>query len=140
LPASLPRWPGLRRRRPPAARRGRRGRPRKGDRVSPTARRRPPRAGTGSRPGTATRSRPRAEVTVVRTGPTAESLLIGSVAVLCLLGLVMVYSASSVASVHSGEANWGVVARQFGFMVVGLGLAVGAARLPLRFLRDRVPG
>jgi len=79
-------------------------------------------------------------VTVVRTGPTAESLLIGSVAVLCLLGLVMVYSASSVASVHSGEANWGVVARQFGFMVVGLGLAVGAARLPLRFWRDRVPG
>ena len=93
---------------------------------------------TSSR-STANRSRGRAEVTVVRTGPTAEGLLVGSVAVLCLLGLVMVYSASSVSSVHSGASPWGVVARQLGFMLAGLALAVGAARVPLRAWRDHAP-
>ena len=77
---------------------------------------------------------------MVHTGPTAEGLLLGSVAVLCLLGLVMVYSASSVSSVLEGGSNWGVVARQAGFMVLGLGLAVGATRLPARFWRDRAAG
>lgn len=64
----------------------------------------------------------------------------GSVAVLCLLGLVMVYSASSVASVQEGGSHWGVVARQFGWMTIGLGLALGASRMPVRFWRDRVAG
>jgi cell division protein FtsW len=74
----------------------------------------------------------------VRSGPTAEHLLIGSTAVLCLLGLVMVYSASSVASVQQSGASWTVVARQFFFMAVGLVLAVLAARTPLQVWRDRL--
>lgn len=79
-------------------------------------------------------------VEVVAPGPSAETFLVGSVAVLCLLGLVMVYSASSVASVQDGGANWGVVVRQAAFMVVGVVLAVGASRLPMRFWRDRAAG
>lgn len=74
----------------------------------------------------------------MRSGPTAETLLLGSVAVLCLLGLVMVYSASSVASVQGGGSSWQVVMRQFMFMALGLLLAVGAARIPLRVWRDRI--
>ena len=97
-------------------------------------------SGTRRTASVTTRSGRRAEVEVVHTGPTAEGLLLGSVAVLCLLGLVMVYSASSVSSVLEGGSNWGVVARQFGFMVLGLGLAVGAARMPGRFWRDRAAG
>ena len=46
---------------------------------------------------------------MLSAGPTAESLLIGAVGVLCLLGLVMVYSASSVASVQGGASSWAVV-------------------------------
>jgi cell division protein FtsW len=90
--------------------------------------------------GSATRSTRRAEVEVIRSGPNAESLLLGSVAVLCLLGLVMVYSASSVASVQDGGANWMKVIRQFAWMLIGLALALGATRLPARFWRDRVAG
>ena len=97
-------------------------------------------SGTRRTTSVTTRSGRRAEVEVVHTGPTAEGLLLGSVAVLCLLGLVMVYSASSVSSVLEGGSNWGTVARQFGFMVLGLGLAVGAARMPGRFWRDRAAG
>jgi len=92
----------------------------------------------GSGGGTATRTRTRPEVEVVRRGPNAEHLLVGSTAVLCLLGLVMVYSASSVASVQASSASWSVVARQFGFMVGGLVLGLGASRIPLHVWRDRI--
>ena len=85
---------------------------------------------------TSTNRRP--EIEVVRSGPSAEAMLLGSVAVLCLLGLVMVYSASSVASVQGGGSSWQVVMRQFMFMSAGLLLAVGAARIPLRVWRDRL--
>ena len=80
----------------------------------------------------------RPEIEVVRTGPTPEHLLIGSTAVLCLLGLVMVYSASSVASVQQNGASWTVVARQSLFMLLGFLLAVCAARIPLAVWRDRI--
>jgi cell division protein FtsW len=75
---------------------------------------------------------------VLRSGPTAESLLLGSVGVLCLLGLVMVYSASSVASVQGGASSWTVVSRQALYMLMGLGLGVGASRVPVRVWRDRI--
>lgn len=80
----------------------------------------------------------RAEVEVVQHGPSAETLLLASVAVLCLLGLVMVYSASTVASVSVGGASWRVVSKQVAFMAVGIGLAVVAARIPLSVWRDRL--
>ncbi len=75
---------------------------------------------------------------VLSSGPTAESMLIGAVGVLCLLGLVMVYSASSVASVQGGSSSWAVVSRQAIFMLMGLGLAVMASRVPVAVWRDRV--
>ena len=65
-------------------------------------------------------------------------MLVGSVAVLCLLGLVMVYSASSVASVQGGSSSWSVVARQAAFMGIGLAIALLAARVPPRAWRDRL--
>lgn len=74
----------------------------------------------------------------MREGPRAESVLVGAVGVLCLLGLVMVYSASSVASVQGGGASWMVVARQAAFMAVGLLAAVGASRIPVAVWRDRL--
>jgi cell division protein FtsW len=86
----------------------------------------------------ATATRTRAEVEVVRSGPSAETLLVGAAAVLCLLGLVMVYSASSVSSVQGGGASWSVVSRQAFYMVIGLGLGVGASRIPVRVWRDRL--
>ena len=86
----------------------------------------------------ATATRARAEVEVVRSGPSAETLLVGAAAVLCLLGLVMVYSASSVSSVQGGGASWSVVSRQAFYMVIGLGLGVGASRIPVRVWRDRL--
>jgi len=85
-----------------------------------------------------TATRTRAEVEVVRSGPSAETLLVGAAAVLCLLGLVMVYSASSVSSVQGGGASWSVVSRQAFYMVIGLGLGVGASRIPVRVWRDRL--
>lgn len=95
---------------------------------------------SGTRPAPPRRHAPvrRAEVEVVRSGPTAASVLVGSVGVLCLLGLVMVFSASSVASVQGGGASWGVVARQALFMVAGVGAAVVAARVPVQVWRDRI--
>jgi cell division protein FtsW len=103
------------------------------------------RSGTG-RPTTSrgatrrstSRTGARAEVEIIRSGPSAESLLLGSVMVLCLLGLVMVFSASSVASVQGGASSWTVVSRQALFMVMGLGLAVGASRVPVQVWRDRI--
>lgn len=91
---------------------------------------------TRSRPGTRTSSR--AEIEVVNDRPTVTNVLVGSVGVLCLLGLVMVYSASSVASVHAGASSWSVVLRQSGYMALGVALAVLAARIPLRVWRDRL--
>ncbi len=85
------------------------------------------RRSTSSRSG----SSRRAEVEIVRRGPTAEQLLIGSVAVLCLLGLIMVYSASSVSSVQGGSPSWAKVSRQFIWMVGGLGAGFLVSRIPL---------
>lgn len=75
---------------------------------------------------------------MLSVGPTAESLLVGAVGVLCLLGLVMVYSASSVASVQGGGSSWAVVSRQALFMAIGLGLGYLASRVPVLVWRDRV--
>lgn len=90
---------------------------------------------------TTRRSSPRRpEVEVLHRGPTAETVLLVSVGVLCLVGLVMVYSASSVMSVRQTGSSWTIVLRQFGWLLVGLLLAVGASRLRLSTLRERVAG
>jgi cell division protein FtsW len=104
-----------------------------------TTRRTTPSSSTRRTSGrSAPRTGARPEVEVISHGPSAESLLISAVGVLCLLGLVMVYSASSVASVQGGAASWAVVSRQALFMALGLGLGVGASRIPVRVWRDRL--
>ena len=107
-----------------------------------TAKRPPGRStGTAKRPpgrSTSSRSGARARVEVVQPGPTAESVVLGAVGILCLLGLVMVYSASSVASVQGGSSSWAVVSRQAVFMVLGVGAALLAARIPVQVWRDRI--
>jgi cell division protein FtsW len=57
---------------------------------------------------------------------------------LCLLGIVMVYSASSASAVASGGASWSVALKQAGYLFVGTAGAVLVARAPLPFLRDKV--
>ena len=103
-----------------------------------TATRTTPTRTTRRTPAPTRRTAARPEVEVLRTGPSAESLLIGAVGVLCLLGLVMVYSASSVASVQGGASSWAVVSRQALFMCLGLGLGVMASRIPVQVWRDRI--
>lgn len=95
---------------------------------------------TTRRTQTKSRNRPsrRAEIEVIQRGPTAEQLLIGSVVVLCLLGLIMVYSASSVSSVQGGGASWAKVSRQFAWMVGGLVAGFTASRIPLAVWKDRL--
>jgi len=75
---------------------------------------------------------------VEQVGPKAEHLLLGSTGLLCLLGIVMVYSASSVASVQSAQASWSTGAKQLVWMVLGLGLGVIASKIPLMVWRDRI--
>ncbi len=75
---------------------------------------------------------------MVQSGPTAESVLLGAVGILCLLGLVMVFSASSVASVQGGSSSWAVVSRQAVFMALGVGAALLASRIPVQVWRDRI--
>ena len=74
----------------------------------------------------------------MQVGPKAEHLLLGATGLLCLLGIVMVYSASSVASVQASNANWSTGVRQLVWMVLGLGLGLVASRIPLMFWRDRI--
>lgn len=75
---------------------------------------------------------------MIRSGPSAEALLVGAAGVLCLLGLVMVYSASSVSSVQGGGASWSVVSRQALYMIVGVGVGLLASRIPVQVWRDRL--
>jgi len=65
-------------------------------------------------------------------------MLLGSAGLLCLLGIVMVYSASSVASVQASQANWSTGAKQLLWMVLGLGMGLIASKIPIRVWRDRI--
>lgn len=75
-----------------------------------------------------------------RRGPSGYSFLIGSVAVLCLFGLAMVYSASMVYSpgASTGGPGWRTPLIQAGYMMVGALGAFIASRLPERFWRSGV--
>lgn len=91
------------------------------------------------RKSTTTRSGSRrAEIEVIQRGPTAEQVMIGSVVVLCLLGLIMVYSASSVSSVQGGGASWAKVLRQLMWMAGGLVAGLGASRIPLDTWKNKL--
>jgi cell division protein FtsW len=62
------------------------------------------------------------------------------VCLLCGLGVVMVYSASSVAAVERSGSSWTIAARQTGWLLAGTALAVAAARTRLATWRDRIAG
>ena len=102
-----------------------RSRPPKNDAPRVTSRR----AGTGKR-----RARPDS----IGPNRTGEWLVVLPVALLSMLGMVMVYSASSVASVNVGAASWSVLARQIGYLVLGVLVAIIVARIPLRIWRDHL--
>jgi cell division protein FtsW len=68
----------------------------------------------------------------------SEWLVVLPVVLLCLLGIVMVYSASSAAAVASGSASWSVALKQLGYLVVGAAGATFVAKAPLPLLRDKV--
>lgn len=75
---------------------------------------------------------------MVSAGPGAEAVVRSSVGVLCLLGLVMVFSASSVSALAGGASSWTIVSRQALYMLLGVTAAVVAARIPLQVWRDRL--
>ncbi len=87
-----------------------------------------------------TGARSTAEIQVVRRGPSPETVVMVSVGLLCGLGLVMVYSASSVIAVEQSGSSWSIVARQAGWLVAGGAAAWGASRVSMRTWRDRVAG
>ncbi len=70
-------------------------------------------------------------------GPTARYLLLGSTFLLISLGLVMVYSASSItASVKEGS-HWFYLVRQAVFALGGWAVALFLARVDYRVLKDK---
>lgn len=78
------------------------------------------------------------KVHVTQRGPSPQAVVVVTVALLCGLGLVMVYSASSVTAVRTMGHSWAVVARQAVWLTIGVGAAWAASRVPLRVWRDRV--
>ncbi len=62
-------------------------------------------------------------------------LVLGSSGLLVVLGLVMVLSASDVTSLQASGNPYALFEKQLLWLLVGLPLAVGAARLPLRHVR-----
>lgn len=62
-------------------------------------------------------------------------LLLGATLLLLLLGLVMVFSASSVESYAENGSAWGVSGRQVMWATLGLPIMIVASRLPTRLFR-----
>lgn len=75
---------------------------------------------------------------MIRRGPSPSTVVIVSVSLLCALGLVMVYSASSVTAVRQGGPSWSIVARQTAWLCLGLVVAWAASKVDWRTWRDRV--
>ncbi len=84
-----------------------------------------------------TRSTPR-RAAPPRRGPSPSTVVVVAVALLCGLGLVMVYSASSVTSMRTLGNTWGVVARQGTWLVLGVVAVALAVRVPWQVWRDRI--
>ncbi|MFM7069718.1 MAG: putative lipid II flippase FtsW [Actinomycetes bacterium] len=88
--------------------------------------------------------RPRRTTSTGRTRRRASvdpaTLLVVPLAVLAMLGVVMVYSASSVAAAGDNVPTWSIALRQMMFLGVGLAGLLVAARIPLRIWRDKLAG
>jgi len=63
-------------------------------------------------------------------------MLLGSTLSLSLLGLIMVFSASSIYSLETSGTSYGVVVRQFLFLLIALPMAWVLSRLSLRQWKD----
>jgi len=69
-------------------------------------------------------------------GPlTSAHLVLGSAGLLLAIGLVMVFSASSVEAALDGEPAWLPGVRQLAFAVIGIGALLVGLRLPIGHLR-----
>ena len=69
---------------------------------------------------------------------TSYYLLLGASALLLMIGLIMVMSASSVYSYRESGDSYSVLKRQLTWVAIGLPLAFAASRLPQRFIRRLV--
>lgn len=65
-------------------------------------------------------------------------LIVGTTFLLLVLGLLMVWSASSITSIQDGSSSFGRVAKQGLFAAVGIAGLVVIARLPVKFIRGLV--
>jgi cell division protein FtsW len=94
----------------------------------PTTRRSSPTRATS--PG---RSRPS-----VGALPGWGTVVVAVVALLCAIGVVMVFSASSVTSVRDTGTSWSFALRQLAWLAGGCGLAWLASRVPAEVWRERL--
>jgi len=76
--------------------------------------------------------RPVVHISRLESPLTTYYLLVGVTVTLVVLGLVMVYSASSVEALLQGQASYAIFVRQLIFAAVGAVVAVAAARVSLR--------
>jgi len=75
-----------------------------------------------------------------RGGPSTSSILLVLIAVLCLIGVVMVGSASEVVSIEQYNTPWAILMREIMWMGVALVVLVCAVRFDYRRLRHlRMP-
>jgi len=96
--------------------------------------------GGGTRPARADRAPGAAGAVPLRPGllqrPLASyHLVVWTGAALLVLGMVMVFSASSVKAFGASGSSWSIVAKQLVFAAIGLPLAAVASRLPVRVFR-----
>jgi cell division protein FtsW len=102
------------------------------DRIGrPLPKKRPPGAAWRQRSGGRARAGARAGATS-GSGPSAYVLLLGLVAVLCVVGLVMVLSASSVEALKAYGSAWYFFERQVLWVGLGAGAMLLAARVDYR--------
>ncbi len=86
-----------------------------------------------SKPATASGAQSLPVIGKLESPITTYYLLLGATGALVVIGLIMVFSASSVESLLADQASYTVFVRQFGFAVVGGILAALASRLDLRW-------
>ena len=76
-----------------------------------------------------------ADESLLHRAATPYYLLLGATLLLLVLGLVMVFSASSVAAYRTFGSSYAIVAKQAMWVVVGLPMMMVASRLPVRVWR-----
>ena len=86
--------------------------------------------GQRARPGSAA-----ADESLLHRAATPYYLLLGATLLLLVLGLVMVFSASSVAAYRSFGSSYAIVAKQAMWVAIGLPMMMVASRLPVRVWR-----